>query len=88
MPMNTMEPVNVSISGKECIALAKKIGRSQVPVDCAKYLDHVEKQNKAWEGASFKDRVSGTTSSATGRHSHLKLQRRLTNSGIQNHHAK
>ena len=53
---------------------------------CQRYLAHKETQNKAWEGASLKDKVSGITRSHTGRQNHMQLQRRLTNPRIANHH--
>ena len=46
-----------SINAKECMILAKALGndRSKLPTACAQYLDHVDSQSKAWEGASFKN---------------------------------
>ena len=69
--------------------LAKALGndRSKLPAACAQYLDHVDSQSKAWEGASFKHRVSGTTTTAKARPSHAVLQRRMTNPRIANPHA-
>mmetsp|Transcript_24765 Transcript_24765/g.66813 ORF Transcript_24765/g.66813 Transcript_24765/m.66813 type:complete len:109 (-) Transcript_24765:46-372(-) len=79
---------SVSISKRDCLALAKALStqESLIPPACQRYLAHKETQNKAWEGASLKDKVSGITRSHTGRQNHMQLQRRLTNPRIANHH--
>mmetsp|Transcript_45301 Transcript_45301/g.91399 ORF Transcript_45301/g.91399 Transcript_45301/m.91399 type:complete len:100 (-) Transcript_45301:251-550(-) len=75
-------------SGPECIQIAKALGRENIPASCEDYLRLVENQNAAWEGASFRDRVSGTNSAAKGESGYYKLQRRFTNNKVQNPWAK
>jgi len=44
----------------------------------------MDKQNVAWEGASFSDKVSGAKSAAEGKPGYFQLQRRFTNPRIAN----
>lgn len=38
--------------------MSKTLQHDQLPTACQKYLEHAAAQAKAWEGASFKDRVT------------------------------
>eukprot|EP00616_Rhizochromulina_sp_CCMP1243_P005087 CAMPEP_0118962516 /NCGR_PEP_ID=MMETSP1173-20130426/827_1 /TAXON_ID=1034831 /ORGANISM="Rhizochromulina marina cf, Strain CCMP1243" /LENGTH=85 /DNA_ID=CAMNT_0006910791 /DNA_START=100 /DNA_END=357 /DNA_ORIENTATION=+ len=82
--MSTFAPTNAGLNIQECLALSKTQSHDQLPSACQRYLDHVAVQSKAWEGASFKDRVTGTKAAASGRPSHVKLQRRMTNPRVSN----
>jgi len=82
--MSNLAPANAPLNVQECLALSKTLSHEQLPAACKKYLDHVAVQSKAWEGASFKDRVTGTKATAAGRPSHIKLQRRMTNPRVSN----
>jgi hypothetical protein len=68
----------------DCLEESKKHGRDNVPSTCEQFLQQYEHQETAWAGASFADRVHGTSANLQGYKNPFRVEKDYIDPAICN----